>query len=110
MPPTFWPSLPDPCGPISPGARALYEELDKTLTGMQFFLGHCAIDHAHAACSAQYREAGQLFPASAAATGERARRYKVQFGFRLLLTHMIAVKLRKPPKPNEQGGACDGHQ
>jgi hypothetical protein len=33
MPPTFWPSLPDPNGPVSPGARALSEQLDKALTG-----------------------------------------------------------------------------
>jgi hypothetical protein len=28
MPPTFWPCLPEPSGPVSPGARALYEQLD----------------------------------------------------------------------------------
>ena len=33
MPPTFWPCLADPNGPVSPGARALSEQLDKALTG-----------------------------------------------------------------------------
>ena len=34
LPPTFWPCLPDPDpnGSVSPGARALYEQLDATLT------------------------------------------------------------------------------
>jgi hypothetical protein len=29
MPPTFWPCLPDPNGPVSPGAQMLYQELEK---------------------------------------------------------------------------------
>jgi hypothetical protein len=33
LPPHFWPCLPDPFGPVSPGARALYEQLDAALTG-----------------------------------------------------------------------------
>ena len=33
LPPYFWPCLPDPNGPVSRGAMALYEELDKALTG-----------------------------------------------------------------------------
>ena len=34
LPPTFWPCLPDPNGPVSPGAKALYAALDAALTGM----------------------------------------------------------------------------
>jgi hypothetical protein len=34
LPPTFWPCLPDPNGPVSTGVRALYAELEKALTGM----------------------------------------------------------------------------
>jgi hypothetical protein len=31
LPPMLWPCLPDPSGPVSPSARALYEELDHAL-------------------------------------------------------------------------------
>jgi hypothetical protein len=33
LPPHVWPCLPDPKGPVSPGAIALYEELDAALNG-----------------------------------------------------------------------------
>jgi hypothetical protein len=31
LPPTFWPCLPDPNGPVSESAKALYEELENVL-------------------------------------------------------------------------------
>ena len=32
LPPHVWPALPDPPGPVSSGARAPYEQLEKALT------------------------------------------------------------------------------
>ena len=100
MPLTFWPCPPDPNGPVSPGARALYEQLDKALTGsakkfwkfatrrknstFEIHRSLCAGLTAPARLCSAHTGSWKPCPASAAATGERARRYKAQFGFRLL--------------------------